>query len=67
MQKQGPHTGKLKVQEGRKRLEEESGEMQVELVELQVCLSSGVLGEEWGTRCCRGGEEGEQTGRGILQ
>lgn len=57
----------LKVEEGRQGLveEEESGEMQVEMVELQVCVSPGVWEEEWGTRRRRGGEEGEQTGSGI--
>ncbi len=70
MRKQGsgPHAGKQKVQEGRQGLEEEEeegGEMQVGLVELQVCASLGVWGEEWGTRWGRGGEEGEQAGSGV--
>lgn len=70
MQREGPHTGKLKVQEGRQELEEgeavgESGEMQAELVGLQECVSPGVWEEEWGTQWRRGGEQGQQTGGGI--
>lgn len=68
MQREGPHTGKLRVQEGRQELEEvvgESGEMQVELVGLQDCVSPGVWEEEWGTQWRRGGEQGEQMGGGF--
>lgn len=68
MQEQGsgPQTGKQKVQEGMKGPEEEEGgEMQVGLVELQVCASLGVWEEEWGTRWGRGDEEGEQAGSGV--
>lgn len=43
----------------------ESGEMQVELVGLQKCVSPGVWEEEWGTQWRRGGERGQQTGGGI--
>lgn len=62
MQKQGPHAGKQMVEEGRQGLEEEEeeeiGEMQAGSVELQVRAAPGEWEEEWGTRRCRGGEEG---------
>lgn len=67
-QESGPHTGKQRVQVGIQGLEgeeEESGETQAGLVELQVSASPGVWEEEWGTLWCRGGEEGGRAGDGA--
>lgn len=56
MQKQGPHTGKQKVQQegmlGLDEVEEEKevGGMQVGSVELLVSASPGEWEEEWGIR-----------------
>lgn len=64
MRKQGPHAGEQKVLEGRRGLEEEGGEMEGGLVELRVYAFPGVWEEEWGTRWCRGREEGGQAESG---
>ena len=63
VQKQGPDAGKQMVEEGRQgpeeeEEEEETGEMQAGSVELQVRAAPGEWEEVWGTRRCRGGEEG---------
>lgn len=61
-------TGKPEVQERRQVLEEEEeggGEMQVGLGDPGVRASRGAWEEEWGTRCCRRGEEEGEAGSGV--